>query len=570
MTIRTVNLTPGERPNFRSLVVLTALAAVTAVLPGAPAHAQDKTAEIDKIFSWVTPGMPGCIVAVSHKGKLVANRAYGLARVEPNVPLTTDSVLDAGSVVKQFVAASVLLLVEDKRLSLSEDIRKYIPELPDYGHKITLDHLLTHTSGIRDWTGLGPLTGRQVDALTVTLRQRGLDFAPGEEWSYSNSGYVLLKEIVARTSGMSFGDFTRKRLFGPLGMKSSAYVLDGGTLDNLAFAYEKSGSDWKPAMHDGNARGGGGALFTTARDLLLWNEALTNGRLGKFVTDKLQEPATLGNGRRLGYGRGLFLDTNRDSKVIWHSGGAAGYGTFVARFPEQGLSVATMCNAGETATGGAYARRIFDLFVPATNTSAPAPSAPAVESDLSAEALAKADVKSKAGLFFREANGQPLRLVADGDRLRVAGGPALITLSADRFRNPEPSLRLMSGDQFELHFISNDRIELKSMEGKTTHYRRAESYTPSADDLEAFAGRYANDENKVVFDMTPAKAGLTARISWNESQRFEFLPVDRDTFQFRGMIVRFTRDRAGAVVGMDYSNPAVRNVKFARLKDRSN
>jgi CubicO group peptidase (beta-lactamase class C family) len=208
MTIRTLNPTPGERPNFRSLVVLTGLAALTALLLGTLSYAQDKTADIDKIFSWVTPGMPGCTVAVSHQGKLVANRAYGLADVDRNVPLTTDSVLDAGSVVKQFVAASVLLLVEGKRLSLSEDIRKYIPELPDYGHKITLDHLLTHTSGIRDWTGLGPLTGRQVDALTVTLRQRGLNFAPGEEWYYWNRGYVLLNRIVARRCGMSLGDFT--------------------------------------------------------------------------------------------------------------------------------------------------------------------------------------------------------------------------------------------------------------------------------------------------------------------------------------------------------------------------
>ena len=534
---------------------LPAALVITAFLAAAPALAQDKGAEIDKIFSWVTPGMPGCTVAVSHQGKLVANRAYGLAEVERKVPLTTASVLDAGSVVKQFVAASVLLLVEDKRLSLTEDIRKYIPEVPDYGHRITLDHLLTHTSGIRDWTGLGPLNGRQVDALTVTLRQRGLNFAPGEEWAYSNGGYVLLKEIVARTSGMPFGDFAQKRLFGPLGMKSSAYVLDGATLKNLAFAYEKAGNGWTQAMHEGNARGGGGALFTTARDLLIWNEALASGKLGKFVTAKIQEPASLANGRQLGYARGLFLDSNRGSRVIWHSGGAAGYGTFVARFPEHALSVATMCNAGETATGGMYARRIYDLFVPAAN--APAPAAPG-------GGIAGVDVKGRAGTFFSEANGQPLRLVADGSRLRVAGGPALITVAQDRFRNPEPSLQLMSGDRFELRFISNDRIELKSMEGKTTMYRRAEVFSPSADDLKVFAGRYANAENKVVFEITPSGSGLAARADWNGSPSIDFVPVDRDTFQFRGMIMRFIRDKSGAVVGMDYSNPVVRNIRFTR------
>ena len=556
MNSRTVNLTPGERPNFRRLIVLTGLASVTAVLAGTPAYAQDEMAEIDKIFSWVTPGMPGCTVAVSHQGKLVANRAYGLADVDRKLPLTTDSVLDAGSVVKQFVAASVLLLVEDKRLSLSEDVRKYVPELPDYGRKITVDHLLTHTSGIRDWTGLSPLTGRKVDALTVTLRQRGLDFPPGEEWSYSNGGYVLLKEIVARTSGMSFGDFARKRLFEPLGMKSSAYVLDGSPLEHLAFAYEQTGGGWKPDMHTVMTRGGGGALFTTARDLLTWNDALASGTLGALVTGKIQEPASLNNGRKLGYARGLFLDTNRGSRVIWHSGGAGAYGTFLARFPEQALSVATMCNAGEAATGGLYARRIFDLFVPRTTTpDEPKVPAPAVEG---------LDVESKAGVFFSEADGRPLRLIADGARLRIAGGPALETITKDRFRNPEGSLRLMSQDEFALHFVSNDRIELKSMEGRTTRYRRAQPYTPSADDLKAFAGRYANDENDVVFELAPADGGLTVRPSWNESQRFAFLPVDRDTFQFRGMIVRFHRDSGGRVTGFDYSNPVVRNIAFTR------
>jgi len=167
---------------LRSFVVTTALA-------GTPVCAQDITSEIDKIFQWATPTTPGCVCAVSQHGKVIVNRAYGSADLERDVLLSPQSILDAGSVVKQFVAASVLLLVEDGQLSLTEDIRTYIPELPDTGHTITLDHLLTHTSGVRDWTGMRPLATGDPDALTLTLRQRGLNFAPGEEWSYSNSGY---------------------------------------------------------------------------------------------------------------------------------------------------------------------------------------------------------------------------------------------------------------------------------------------------------------------------------------------------------------------------------------------
>lgn len=503
------------------MVTHTLTLVVFAILAAPAAHAQDRTSEIDKIFSWVTPGMPGCAVAVSHEGKVVVKRAYGLADLERDVPLTADTIFDAASVVKQFVAAATLMLVDEGRLSLTEDVRKYLPELPDYGHRITIDHLMTHTSGIRDWTGLGPLTGRHVDALTLTLRQRGLNFAPGEEWAYSNGGYVLLKEIVARTSGVSFDQFTRTRLFEPLGMKSTRYLGNlREVVKNRALAYGKgAGGGWMLDVELDNDRGGGGALLSTPADLLIWNDALSSARLGAFVTAKLEEPARLNNGRPLGYGRGLFLDTNRGGRVIWHSGGAAGYGAFLVRFPEQRLSVATMCNAGDAATGGAYARRIFDLFVPASAAPQTGASAPA-----GAGSVAGVDVKGRAGLFFSETTGQPLRLGVDNGRLRISGGPALVAVAADRFRNPEGSLSFMSEDEFELHFVSPDQIELKSMEGRTTRYRRAQPYAPTADDLKAFAGRYANDETRAVFEMEPGKAGLTARISWNHSQAFPFVP----------------------------------------------
>lgn len=534
------------------------------LLLSTPGGAQDHTSEIDKLFAWVTPGMPGCSIAAMYNGKQVVNRVYGLADLERDVPITPNSLFDAASVVKQFIAAATLILVEDGKLSLTEDVRKYVPELPDYGHRITLDHLMTHTSGIRDWTGLGPLTGRQVDALTLTLRQKGLNFLPGEEWAYSNGGYVLLREIVGRASGTSLPEFMRARLFEPLGMKSTVYLADMGTvLKNRALAYERRANGWVMDIQLGNDRGGGGALFSTPGDLLIWNDALTNVRLGKFVTEKLHEPARLANGRTLTYGRGLFLDTSRGDKAIWHSGGSAGYGTFLVRFPAQRLSVASMCNAGELANGGAYARRIFDLFVPSSSTTSPAQTKPegATASKSGADA---ADVKPLAGTFFSESDGQPLRLVADGGKLRVAGGPLLDTVAKDRFRNPRGNLNLMSQDEFELHFVSADQIVLESMEGKTTRYRRAQTYKPGAQDLKGFAGRWMNDETRGVFEFAPGQTGLAVRL--NDSQPFDFVPVDVDTFQRGGMILRFRRDSAGAVVGLDYSNPVVRNIKFVRTQ----
>jgi CubicO group peptidase (beta-lactamase class C family) len=522
--------------------------------------AQDKTAGIDKIFSALKADEPGCAVAVSQKGKPVASRAYGSADLERNVPMTPAAVLDAGSVVKQFVAVSVLMLVEDGKLSLTEDIRKYIPELPDTGRKITVDHLLTHTSGIRDWQALRSLWEGDPTALAMAMRQRGLNFAPGDEWGYSNTNYELLKEIVTRVSGMPFADFTQKRLWEPLQMKSSAYVHDmTGVIKNRALAYSKEKDRWKLDMYFGNDRGGSGGLLTTAGDLVIWNDALTAGTLGRFVTEKLHEPATLNNGRKITYARGLRVDTRGGDKLVWHSGGAAGYSTLSVRLPEHGLSLAIMCNAD----GGAkdeYASRIFDLFLP--------PAAPEPNAGAASAAVAAGDLNTRAGLFFNEQNGQPMLLAVNRNTLAIAGGGPLIPLAADRFRNRRTSVFFMSEAEFELQFVSADRFEIKTKEGETTKYRRAVSYAPTESELKAFTGLFESSEMGAVMEMVVEKDALVFRFYRNPEKSLQLKPVDRDTFMISQMVVRFLRDKGGKITGFDYSNPLLRNVRYTRLSDR--
>jgi CubicO group peptidase (beta-lactamase class C family) len=539
---------------------------VAGLLVGTPAYTQDKTAEIDKIFAWVRPNMPGCAVAASHHGKQVVNRAYGLADLERNAPISPATVFDAASIRKQFVAAAIFVLVEEGRLSLADDVRKHVPELPDYGHKITLDHLLTHTSGLRDWVPLRNWANGSYDAMTMILRQRGLNFAPGEEWSYSNSGYVLLTEIVARTSGKSFSEFARTRLFEPLGMKLTTYVDDlRHVIRNRALAYEKDGDRWRLDMDIGNDRGGGGALFSTPTDLVTWTDALAAHRLGKFVSEKLQEPATLNNGRKLSYARGLMLTSNYAGRLLMHGGGSAAYRSILVGSREQGISIAVMCNAGETSDDrGDFAGRIFDLFMADQGLRRPEPSAlPA-----NAAGVEAADVNSKAGVFFNERTNEPLRLIVNNGRLGIAAGGPLVAVSKDRFRNPRASLMFMSEDKFELNFLSQDQFELKSMEGQTTRYRRAQPYAPTAADLAAFAGRYESDELRAVLQITPGKDALMSRLNDSPASVLEFRPVDRDTFQRGLTTVRFVRDNAGTVVGFNFSNPVLRKVEFTRLSDR--
>lgn len=533
---------------------------VTASLVGTPLDAQDATGEIDEIFSWATPETPGCAVAVSQNGEVVVNRGYGLADLETEAPIGPTTVFDIGSVQKQFVAAAVLLLVEEGRLSLSDDIRQHIPQLPDYGHEITVDNLLTHTSGVRDWVGLSNFSRGDEDALTLILRQRGLNFAPGEEWSYSNSGYVLLKEIVARRSGMSFSEFARTRLFEPLGMENTMYATDIRAASNGAVAYEQEGDVWRPAMMLGDDRGGG-AVLSTVSDLLIWNDALSTARLGPLVTGKLEEPTRLSNGRELTYARGLFVEDTPFGRAVWHTGSARAFEALLSRLPDHGLSIAMLCNAGETADRNMEGHRIADVFLPEAAARQSEANEP---SRVVGERPVEVDVTAKAGLFFSEESGQPLRLVARDGGLRIAGGPALVAVAEDRFRNPDGTLSFMSGDEFELRFLSPDALELVSMEGEVTRYRRAQPYAPSAAELRQFAGRYGSSDLGAVFEITPAADGLAIRL--NGAQTIGFAPVDRGTFQRGPLTVRFRWGEDGTVVALVFSNPVLRDVTFTRIQ----
>lgn len=543
-------------PKFKLLLLVLLLGANTII-------AQDKTSEVDKLFSWITQNSPGCVCAVSHHGKVVYNKAFGSSDLERNVLNTTESVFDIGSIQKQFIAAAVLILAEEGKLALNDDIRKYIPEMHEFDHTITVDHLLTHTSGLRDWTALVQMENGDTDPLKLIFRQRGLNHVPGEEFLYSNSGYALAREIVARVSGMSFGEFAQLKLFGPLEMKSTAFYNDlHVVIPNRALAYEKEDDQWKMSMRMGNDRGGGG-IFSTASDLLIWNDALTNMKLGKFVTEKLQEHASLSNGRKLDYGRGLFLEENH-GPLVWHSGSAYGYKSLLGRFMDHGVSIAIVCNSGAGQNTSSIGKRIFDLLVPVTNDKPVVPDGlpPAFAEGVDTSGF---DIGGRQGLYFNESNGQPLNLVMEKGRLRIAQGPALVAMSKDHFKRWGSKLEFMSQDAFEIHFVSRDAFEMKSMEGEVTRYRHAISYAPTSAELNSFEGRYESDEIGVVFKVSAVEDGLSIQLEHSPDKKIDFKPVDPDTFQWNRMMIRFHRDSNGKPISFDYTNPVLRNVKFTRL-----
>lgn len=531
-----------------------------------PGLTQDHAARVDSIFRSISSETPGCAAGVSQQGSVVLTRYYGLADVEKHTPLSGSSLFDIGSTQKQFTATSILLLAQDGRLSLSDDIRKHLPELPDYGHKVTVDNLLTHTGGIRDWTGVLPLAPEGTDVHTLLLRQRGLNFAPGTEWAYSNGGYELAKMIVARASGMSFAEFTKTRIFEPLGMTSTAYVpdiLQAGA--NAAHGYQKEqGGGWKPYMRLGNNRGGG-AIASTVSDMLTWQDALASGKLGTFVTGKLHEQTRLDNGRKLNYARGVIVDSTPGGVVISHSGGAAGFSTWMGRVPEHNLSVVVSCNFDPVSATNLAGRIIDDVFLPPADQQALARwratrpvAAPGV------------DVSSRAGLYVDERTGEPMRLGVNNGRLQVANGPPLVPVSATTFRVMRPTTFYRSQDDFVMTFTDADHIEIKSMEGEVTRYRRAKPYTPVAADLQALDGRYESTELGSVFEIVAGTNTIAMRFESAPEKSMELTPVERDTYMMRMMIVRFGRDASGKVTGFVYSNPVAQGIQFTRVGERKN
>lgn len=337
---------------------------------------------------WNSTSSPGCVVGAARDGSEMFAKAYGMADLERGVPLSVSSVLEAGSVSKQFVAAAIVLLAEEGKLSLSDNVREHLPEVPDYGTPITILHLLNHTSGLRDWGSVASIAGQgrsfraytNAHALEIVSRQRALNYPPGREYSYTNSGYNLLAIIVERVSGESFASFTERRIFQPLGMSNTQWRDDPRTLvPRRAMAYDGAADrGWTVDQPHEFVHGNGG-LLTTVADLLIWDQARSTGGIGGATfRETMEEPGLLNDGSHITYAAGLMVDSLAGLYQVSHTGSTGGYRAFLARYPERGVSVAMLCNAGNVQSGrigGNIARAFLDM------PAAPAPGAPASPAD---------------------------------------------------------------------------------------------------------------------------------------------------------------------------------------------
>lgn len=367
---------PRRRYAGAPIAAVVALAALVSACgqEGAAPLLSGGRPDVDAVFvEYDRPASPGCALGVIRDGEFVYRRGYGLASLEYNVPLDADSVFRVGSVSKQFVAMLVLLLEEEGTLSLDDDVRRWIPELPDFGERIAVADLVYHTSGLRDYLELMALAGyRDQDYYTATellamlSRQRQLNFSPGARHLYSNTGYFLLGQIVERATGESLDEAAQVRIFRPLGMTSTHFH------DDASRVVPRRAAGYAPAPDGGFVISmttlpivGDGGVFTSVNDLLAWDRNFYDNRLGRgdqALIDSWLEPGVLQDGTAAGYSAGIVDDTYRGLRVVHHGGSFVGFRAEMMRFPEQRLGVITLCNVS-TANPTRLAYEVAEVFL---------------------------------------------------------------------------------------------------------------------------------------------------------------------------------------------------------------
>lgn len=508
------------------------------------------TAVTDKVFSaWNSTHGPGCAVGISRGGTTLLERGYGMADLAGQRPITPSTILESGSVAKQFTATAVMLLVADGKLALDDDARRYLPELPEYGRPITVRHLLTHTSGLREWSNLvawqgwprGTRVHTQNDVFRIITDQRALNYPVGDHYSYTNSGFLLTRTLVERVSGMDFEAFTTARIFKPLGLTQTAWRGDfTRVVPGLSQAYRRADDGWRLDMPNDNVIGAGG-LWTTVGDWLRWNEHLTRKTLGSAVVDSLTRQMRLTSGVEIAYALGLTVNRYRGTAQIAHSGSTAGYSTYLARYPELGnLSVAVLCNAaGAPAT--AYTHAIVDALHPELAR----PSAP------DTVATNQTALLPWRGLYEDTRWHSITRLDTSGGVMRLGNVPVrTLRNGAVLLGNQETRLGLPdNGAPRTLRAVTSDGDSV------VWRWRASDPWTPDVAALQAFAGRYRSEEIGVTFTVAVVNGSLT--MSPRPGLSDTLTPTVRDAFRGDGGAVWFTRGKGGSIREMHFGESRV-------------
>jgi CubicO group peptidase (beta-lactamase class C family) len=526
--------------------------------------------QIDQLFSeWDNLQSPGASVAVAKGGRIIFAKGYGSAELEYDIPITPGTVFHVASLSKQFTAFAILLLEKEGKLSTGDDIRKYIPEVPDFGKVITLNHLLHHTSGLRDQWELLAMAGWRLDdnisteqILRLVSRQKELNFNPGDQEMYCNTGFTLLAEVVARVSGMSFADYTRIHIFEPLKMTHTLFYDNCEKLvKNRAYSFQSDSNGFRKSNLN-YSTAGATSLFTTAPDLCLWSMNFENPVVGKEIMDKMAERGVLNNGDTIDYAMGQIKGEYKGMKTFVHGGADAGYRSQLLRIPGEQFSVNVLSNLASFNPWD-LAAKITDIYLKDKEIKeTPKPDAPKVESN-----AAEADpalFTSYCGAYELQP-GFVATISSEGNIL-YAEGPGL----------SKSSMSPVSANEFIIKSVSAKITFLKDENGKIARMKvningqdmtamRLPDFDAASVNLVEFTGDYYSSELNATYSFVLESGRLIARHF--RTGDIVLVPTKSDVFsgdRWYFSQVEFIRDSNKSITGCQVGNGRVKNLKFTK------
>ncbi|HEV7612380.1 MAG TPA: serine hydrolase domain-containing protein [Steroidobacteraceae bacterium] len=516
---------------------------------------------------WNKAFSPGCALGVVQQGKLVYSKGFGAANLELGVPITPRTVFDIGSVSKQFTAMSVVLLAEDGKLSLDDEIHRFVPELPAYGAPVTLRSMLHHSSGLPSYTDLFDLAGipesdltTDDDALALIARQRMLNFAPGRQYLYSDTNYFLLSLVVRRVSGETLREFARRRIFVPLGMRSTHFHDDHRMIvPRRATGYApRPGGGFDIDMSNFEQLGDG-SIMTTVEDLARWDRNFETPVVGdKRAVALLQEPGVRTDGSQTPYAMGLILDEYRGVARVQHTGEWVGYRSSLLQFPKAKLSVILLCNAIGDLDPLALSERVADIYLRFGGS-------PSGQAPPRSASPASAEIASYTGAYWNAETFAYLRFVEQAGALSLEGESAqrLVYLGPGEFAGRNSSIRYSfqrAADRLTVRARTDDSdpVILEHMPENPVRQN----------DLSEYAGVYYSEALGVSWTLAIRNARLT-RSQWMFPAQ-ELQAVLPDTFTGDltegGYALQFTRNNAGKVDGFAVGTSMVRPLHFSRCE----
>lgn len=528
---------------------------------------------IDSIFSeWNTSTTPGCALGIMKNGELIYSKGYGLANMEYNIPNSASSVFRIGSTSKQFTAACIIILAEQGKLNLKDNVKSFFPDFPDYAEKITIQHLLNHTSGIRDYLQLAYLKGlgqndfyTDAHVMQWLVNQSDLNFHPGEEFLYSNSGYWLLGQIVGKVSGINMADFAQKELFEPLGMNNTHFHNDHKRIvKNRASGYNPiENGNFRISMTTLDMIGDGG-IFTTINDIKRWDDAFySSSVLSETFWNTMTKQGTLNSGEVIDYASGLGIEEYKGLKTIRHGGGFVGFRAELLRFPEERLSIVIFANRSD-ADPVKMANQVADVLLEGKLIENPTTEK---ESKRQMPQEEEFQLDQLTGKYEIEP-GLLVHLSVKDDSLNVAQvwnkkSYNIASISKNTYQRP--------GNK-DLTFIFSDlkkkqvQTLLIVQEGRETKADRKQEVDISNINLNDYTGIYFSKELDVIYYFKLEEGSLMARVE-NNLSLMDLTVTDFDQFAGEIGLVRFQR-KDGVISGFELDSGRVKNLKFEKKKEK--